>query len=252
MSYLITQTFSLLLIAGLLGMLLGWYLTRISGRSVRESLKHRLRQAEQERRDLRAERDAAVTARDAVETERRLLSDDLNDFKARQGGDDAEVASLRETLAQCQETLAAAIDPDEHAALKEELNACRDALESAVAPAPTVGDQDVDIAKIAAAAAAAASGAKGLMDTDAEEVARSAAPPLDDGDGPSDDLRQIKGIGPKIAGILDELGIRRFDQIAAWTPENVDWVNERLKFKGRVEREQWIEQAQALVSERSS
>ncbi len=250
MSYLITQTFMLLLIAGLLGLILGWYLTRISARSMCESLQHRLRQAEQEKQDLRAERDAAVTARDAVETERRLLSDDLNDLKARQqGGDDTE---LRETLAQCQEALAAAIDPDEHAALKDELNACRDALEGAVAPVPTVGDQDVDIAKIAAAAAAAASGAKGLMDTDTEAAAPSAAPPLDDGDGPSDDLRQIKGIGPKIAGILDELGIRRFDQIAAWTPENVDWVNERLKFKGRVEREQWIEQAQALVSERSA
>ena len=78
-----------------------------------------------------------------------------------------------------------------------------------------------------------------------------AAPPmLDDTSGDADDLRKIKGVGPKIAGILDDLGIRRYEQIAAWTPENVAWVNERLKFKGRIEREEWIPQAKALIAAR--
>ena len=78
----------------------------------------------------------------------------------------------------------------------------------------------------------------------------AAPPPSDTGSGEADDLRQIKGIGPKIAGILEELGIRRFEQIAAWTPENVAWVNGHLKFKGRIEREKWIPQAEALIAER--
>lgn len=73
--------------------------------------------------------------------------------------------------------------------------------------------------------------------------------PAADGEA-ADDLRQIKGIGPKIAGILSDIGVRRFDQIAAWTPENVAWVNGYLKFKGRVEREQWIAQARDLVAAR--
>ena len=67
-----------------------------------------------------------------------------------------------------------------------------------------------------------------------------------------DDLQQIKGIGPKIAGILKDLGILRFEQIAEWTPENVSWVNAHLKFKGRIEREKWIPQAKALLAERSA
>jgi len=44
------------------------------------------------------------------------------------------------------------------------------------------------------------------------------------------------------------MGIFHLDQIAAWTPENVDWVDARLAFKGRVTREAWVEQARALNS----
>ena len=49
-------------------------------------------------------------------------------------------------------------------------------------------------------------------------------------------------------GILNELGIHQFEQIAAWSATDVDWVNERLKFKGRIEREEWIPQAKALLA----
>jgi NADH-quinone oxidoreductase subunit E len=66
--------------------------------------------------------------------------------------------------------------------------------------------------------------------------------------GAADDLRMISGIGPKIAGILNELGIFHFDQIAAWTAEEVDWVDGYLKFKGRIEREDWIAQAKTLAA----
>ena len=65
----------------------------------------------------------------------------------------------------------------------------------------------------------------------------------------ANDLKRINGVGPKIEGILNGLGIYRFDQIAAWTRENVDWVDEQLKFKGRIDRENWIEQAKTLSSE---
>ena len=65
-----------------------------------------------------------------------------------------------------------------------------------------------------------------------------------------DDLHQIKGIGTKIAASLAELGLGRFEQIAAWTPEHVAWVNARLRFKGRVEREEWIAQARVLAAQR--
>ncbi len=67
-------------------------------------------------------------------------------------------------------------------------------------------------------------------------------------DGEPDDLKRISGVGPKIEGILHSLGYFHFDQIAAWTPANVAWVDERLRFKGRIGREDWISQARKLAA----
>ncbi|WP_306256812.1 NADH-quinone oxidoreductase subunit NuoE [Pararhizobium sp. IMCC21322] len=67
--------------------------------------------------------------------------------------------------------------------------------------------------------------------------------------GGADDLKRIKGVGPKIEGILNSLGIFHFDQIAAWDQANKDWVDDHLSFKGRVDREDWIPQAEALANE---
>jgi len=65
----------------------------------------------------------------------------------------------------------------------------------------------------------------------------------------ANDLKRISGVGPKIEGILNNLGIYRFDQIAKWSRENIDWVDEQLKFKGRIDREDWINQATKLAAE---
>ncbi|WP_170598383.1 NADH-quinone oxidoreductase subunit E [Ruegeria arenilitoris] len=66
--------------------------------------------------------------------------------------------------------------------------------------------------------------------------------------GKPDDLKLLKGVGPKLEQTLNELGFYHFDQIAAWTPEHVAWVDARLKFKGRIERDGWIEQAAKLAA----
>ena len=66
-------------------------------------------------------------------------------------------------------------------------------------------------------------------------------------DGKPDDLKKIKGVGPKIEGILNELGVYHFDQIAGWDEANKAWVDTRLKFKGRIDREDWIAQAKLLA-----
>ena len=63
----------------------------------------------------------------------------------------------------------------------------------------------------------------------------------------SDDLKQIKGIGPKLEKTLHELGITQFTQIAAWSSEEIAVVNEKLRFSGRIERDGWLEQAKALA-----
>ncbi|MCH2096024.1 MAG: hypothetical protein MK160_13030 [Rhodobacteraceae bacterium] len=68
-------------------------------------------------------------------------------------------------------------------------------------------------------------------------------------DGMPDDLKQIKGIGPKLESLCNRLGFFHFDQIAAWTEDEVAWVDQNLEgFKGRVTRDNWVAQAQVLAA----
>lgn len=62
-----------------------------------------------------------------------------------------------------------------------------------------------------------------------------------------DDLKLISGVGPKIEGVLNELGIYTFSQIAAWKKVEREWVDTYLNFKGRIERDDWVKQAKALA-----
>lgn len=63
----------------------------------------------------------------------------------------------------------------------------------------------------------------------------------------ADDLKRISGVGPKLEGVLNDLGFYHFDQIAAWTDAEIAWVDSRLKFKGRIVRDDWISQAKTLM-----
>ncbi|RWI27979.1 NADH-ubiquinone dehydrogenase [Mesorhizobium sp.] len=62
-----------------------------------------------------------------------------------------------------------------------------------------------------------------------------------------DDLKALSGIGPKLEQVLNGLGIWTYGQIAAWTPEEVAWVDDYLSFKGRIGRDNWLGQAAALA-----
>ena len=62
-----------------------------------------------------------------------------------------------------------------------------------------------------------------------------------------DDLKLISGVGPKIEKILHGLGIYTYKQVAGWKKAERSWVDEKLKFKGRIEREDWVAQAKALA-----
>jgi NADH-quinone oxidoreductase subunit E len=64
----------------------------------------------------------------------------------------------------------------------------------------------------------------------------------------ADDLKLIKGVGPKLEALLHGLGFFHFDQVAKWTEEEVQWVDQNLEgFKGRVSRDNWVEQAKLLA-----
>jgi len=62
----------------------------------------------------------------------------------------------------------------------------------------------------------------------------------------ADDLTEITGVGPKIAETLNKEGIYTFEQIANWTKSNVETFDELLSFKGRIDRDDWIEKAKEL------
>ena len=64
-----------------------------------------------------------------------------------------------------------------------------------------------------------------------------------------DDLKRISGVGPALEKKLHDLGITSFAQIAAWTPEEIADFDDKLSFKGRIERDEWLKQAAAFDAE---
>ena len=79
-----------------------------------------------------------------------------------------------------------------------------------------------------------------------EEVARP-SPDAPKADG-ADDLTRIKGVGPKLANALRELGITSFAEIASWDEAEMDRVDAQLgRFQGRIRRDDWTTQAALLA-----
>jgi NADH-quinone oxidoreductase subunit E len=67
--------------------------------------------------------------------------------------------------------------------------------------------------------------------------------------GKADDLTLFWGVGPKLADLLNRLGVFHFSQIAAWNEMNLRWIDQNLgAFKGRAVRDKWIEQSAKLAT----
>ncbi len=80
------------------------------------------------------------------------------------------------------------------------------------------------------------------------EALRGDARPFVTSAGEVQDLKRIRGIGVLIEKRLNALGITAYEQVANWTRADIDRISEMLDFKGRIERENWIEQARILAS----
>jgi predicted flap endonuclease-1-like 5' DNA nuclease len=95
---------------------------------------------------------------------------------------------------------------------------------------------------IADEAAAAASDIAGhLLRTNVHEELPGAS-------GPPDDLLRLKGVGPKLAAMLNERGITRFDQISKLSPGQIETIDASLgAFRGRFERDRIQEQSDYLA-----
>ncbi|MFD1744004.1 5' DNA nuclease [Rhizobium helianthi] len=62
-----------------------------------------------------------------------------------------------------------------------------------------------------------------------------------------DDLKRISGIGPKLEGLLNSMGVLRIEQIAGWSEENVEHFDRELGLDGRIAKDGWIAQAKSLL-----
>ena len=98
------------------------------------------------------------------------------------------------------------------------------------------------VGKIATAAATAPKAATAKVAAPKAKAAPAAA------SGEGDDLTQLSGVGPALLKKLNGSGISTFSQISAWTEADVAEFDEKLSFKGRIEREGWIAQAKELAS----
>jgi len=79
-------------------------------------------------------------------------------------------------------------------------------------------------------------------------AAEEAVTPLfDTPEGAADDLKKISGVGPVLEKKLNALGITQYAQVSGFSADDIERVDAVLNFKGRIERENWIEQAKTLA-----
>jgi large subunit ribosomal protein L19 len=67
--------------------------------------------------------------------------------------------------------------------------------------------------------------------------------------GAPDDLTQIKTIAPELAERLAGIGVIKFEQIANFSDDDIANVDETLGLEGRIEKDDWVSQAQRLLAE---
>jgi NADH-quinone oxidoreductase subunit E len=171
--------------------------------------------------------------------------------KAAEAQSRAAADALEEALETTREAAEAIVDVATGASqlMADDAGAFVEELDAPEAPAEPAASAEAEPAASAEAEPAASAEAEPAASAEAEDagvppLTLFAAPPAQ-----VDDLKQIKGVGPKLEKMLNELGIYRLDQIAAFSPENLIWVDANLTtFKGRPLRDDWVAQAKGLLS----
>ncbi len=109
---------------------------------------------------------------------------------------------------------------------------------------PITAPEQVDLGAIEAEEHATLKAARAAV---LERMQRRALP------ASSDDLTQVRGIGPVISNLLYEMGVTSFEQIAAFTEEDIELVGAALgSLAGRIRRDNWVESARQLEEARQS
>ncbi|MEP5515172.1 MAG: 30S ribosomal protein S2 [Bauldia litoralis] len=121
-----------------------------------------------------------------------------------------------------------------------------------MAQAEAVEPPSVETPRPAAAEAPAAAEPAAAVPAAAEPAAEEeeqTGPLFVTPEGEPDDLKKISGVGPVLEQKLNSLGITKLDQVANFTDEEIEKVDDALNFKGRIQRDDWIGQAKTLIGE---
>ncbi len=175
----------------------------------------------------------------------------VSDAAATAGDADAEAAKVAEIEAAKkaeQEQKAAEAEAARKAAEAEAAEAAKKAeAERAEAEAAKAAEAEASAAAMPASAGGEDYDKDGVVEGE-NEGTRPAGLDAPRG-GQADDLKMIKGVGPKMEQLCNSLGFWHFDQVASWSADEVAWVDANLKgFKGRVSRDNWVDQARTLAS----
>ncbi len=287
MLYLMSQIFAWLAVTTLLGVGIGWWMrasrsSRERGTSVAE-LERSRREVEELEDKLRAIAGAA--------TERANEATELDELRLRVAGAEAQAEdATRESeeahrrIAELEQTAlaykvrigvlteeAAALSPDKlsgaladerraHARTRQDLESLQSVHADCDFAFETLRQQIVMLRKEVRALKA-----QQVRPLARPKVQRSVvpvrpaagAPPrrpatlLSSPAGAPDDLKRINGIGPQLEGILNQLGVYHYKQVASLSVDEARWLDSQLAdFQGRIERDGWIEQARGLVEGR--
>ncbi len=249
--FLLGEMWVLLLLAALLGLLAGWLIWGRSSTGAADTGEaDRLRTALDACATKGRDQAARITA---LEAEVKAANAKAQD--AHLAAENARADAKAEAEAAARSAAQAASATAASAAPAAVMSAPASLMSAPVAKgdaAPLATSSDTPKAKAKAPAENAAAKAK----ADAKSEGASAAPKAADKpkaldkarDGKADDLKMIKGIGPKLEILCHKLGFFHFDQIAAWTTKEIAWVDDNLEgFKGRVTRDEWVKQAAILA-----
>ena len=224
MTYLVAQIWAWLLVALVLGIVIGWLWTRLS---VARRTEERIAEWRERATALERERDQLRRERGEV---RQLPGPEQQ--TAEPTAAEPEVAELpAEAVVEQAPQPGAAIVEDETGALT--------AAEAPAGPEPeSMSDRSyIDD--------------PGPQPMQSEPVAPALSASPESDDAPGDDLTRIRGIGRALEQRLIGLGIRRYEQIASLGPGDIARIDQALGFRARVTRDRWVEQARELLATQS-
>lgn len=234
MTALITEILVFLVVAALIGLLLGYLIWGWRRRS-------RLAEARAEgaaRARTSVDGSGLRTQLEASETERRRLALEVEDLQQRLIAAEASTTDRSERQVEAVPEQAP-VEPDPVAYMASEPEAELE-FETEPAPEPEPEHQPEPEFQI-----------EPEPEPELEPVTTEAGPPpsslLSERPDEVDDLKRIKGVGPKMESILNAKGVYLFRQVASFSSQDVAWVNEAIEaFPGRIERDNWVGQAQEL------